>query len=236
VTPIVYLYALVDEEPPGPLGEGIAGEPLRLVHASGIAAVTGILSASPRPDRETLEKQDAVVRRLAERCSALLPARFGEAFADEPALAERIASHARGLKDALALVRGCVQMTLRIFGDGDGEPEPAPDAPPAPDIAAELARGAGTRFLAARQRERERARSLPEIEPLREVVRSHLRAERMVRHETGRLLGTAYHLVPRSETAAYLAALEAARERLAPRRVTVTGPWPPYAFAPETAP
>lgn len=231
MTSILYLYALVDEEPPGPLGEGIAGEPLRLVHASGIAAVTGVLSASPRPDRETLEKQDAVVRGLAERYSALLPARFGEAFADEPALAERIASHAPGLADALALVRGCVQMTLRIFGDG--EPEPAPTAP---DAAAELAWGAGTRFLAARQRERERARSLPEIAPLREAVRSHLRAERMVRHETGRLLGTAYHLVPRAETAAYLAALEAARERLGPRRVAVTGPWPPYAFAPETAP
>ena len=223
MTAIVYLYALVDEEPAGDLGEGIAGEPLHLIRANGIAAVAGAMSERPGPDREILEKQDAVVRRLAERFGAILPARFGEAFADESALSQRIAAHDHSLTDALALVRGCVQMTLRVFGDG----EPVADSVP------ELTGGAGTRFLAARKRERERARSLPEIEPLREALRSHLRAERTVRHDAGRLLGTAYHLVPRAETAAYLATLEQARERLGSRRVTVTGPWPPYAFGPE---
>jgi hypothetical protein len=226
VTPILYLYALADEEPPGPLGEGIAGEPLRLVYCGGIAAVTGDLPERPRPGRETLEAQDAVVRRLAERFSALLPARFGEAFADEATLAGRIAPRARELAEALGLVRGCVQMTLRVFGD----PEPAPEAEPEP------AGGAGTRYLAARRRERERERSLPEIDPLREALRPLLRAERIERHAAGRLLGTAYHLVPRAQTGAYLAALEGARQRIGGRRVAASGPWPPYAFAPETAP
>jgi hypothetical protein len=224
---MIYLYALVDEEPSGPLGEGILGEPLRILPQGRLAAVTGSIPERPRPDRETLERQDTVVRRLAGLFGAILPARFGEAFADEAALANRLAPREREVSEALSLVRGCVQMTLRVFGEPEltAEPEPAP------------AGGPGTRYLAARRRESERSRSLPEIEPLREALRPLLRAERIERHEAaGPLLGTAYHLVPRGQTGAYLAALEAAKERIGGRRVTATGPWPPYAFAPEAAP
>ncbi|HEY2291319.1 MAG TPA: GvpL/GvpF family gas vesicle protein [Thermoanaerobaculia bacterium] len=224
---MIYLYALVDEEPSVPLGEGIANEPLRLLPQGGLAAVIGEIPERPRPDRETLERQDAVVRRLAGLFSAILPARFGEAFADETALANRLAPREREVSAALSLVRGCVQMTLRVFGDPEIRPEP--EAAPTG--------GPGTRYLAARRREIERAHSLPEIEPLREALRPLLRAERIERHEpAGPLLGTAYHLVPRGQAGAYLATLEAAKERIGGRRVAATGPWPPYAFAPEGAP
>lgn len=223
---ILYLYALVDGEPSGPLGEGIAGEPLRLLPRGGVSAVVGDLPERPRPDRETLEQQDAVVRRLAERFGAILPARFGEAFADEAALAGRLDPREREIAEALALVRGCVQMTLRVFG----EPEPAPE----PDTAAG---GPGTRHLAARRRQREWAHSLPEIDSLRAALHPLLRAERIERHGApGPLVGTAYHLIPRAQAGAYLEALELARGRIGGRRVAATGPWPPYAFAPEPEP
>lgn len=218
----VYLYALVDGEPVGPLGEGLAGEPLRRILCGSFAAVVGDLPGKPGPDRDALQAQDAAVRRLAEIFTALLPARFGEAFADEAVLRDRIAGQASGIAESLALVRGCVQMTLRVFGD----PEPA-------DPQAEPTGGPGTRYLEARRRESERARSLPEIDPLREALRPLLRAERIERRETGRLLGTAYHLVPRDQTGAYLAALQEAGERIR-QRVSASGPWPPYAFGPET--
>jgi hypothetical protein len=227
VSAILYLYALVDGEPSGPLGEGIAGEPLRLLPRGGVSAVAGALPARPNPDRETLERQDAVVRRLAERFGAILPARFGEAFADEAALAGRLDPREPEIAEALALVRGCVQMTLRVFG----EPEP----PPEPDTAAG---GPGTRHLAARRRQREWAHSLPEIDLLRAALQPLLRAERIERHggAPGPLVGTAYHLIPRAQAGAYLETLEAARGRIGGRRVAATGPWPPYAFAPEPAP
>ena len=168
------------------------------------------------------------MRRLAERFGAILPARFGEVFADEAALAGRLDPREREIAAALALVRGCVQMTLRVFG----EPEPAPEPP---EIAP--AGGPGTRHLAARRRQREWARSLPEIEPLRAALQPLLRAERIERHAAaGPLVGTAYHLIPRAQAGAYLEALEAARGRIGGRRVAATGPWPPYAFAPESAP
>ncbi len=222
----VYLYALVDGEPSGLLGEGLAGEPLRQIRCGGFAAVVGDLAKKPEPDRDTLQAQDAVVRRLAELFTALLPARFGEAFADETVLRDRIAGQASGIAESLALVRGCVQMTLRVFGDSE--------LPPAADTAdAEPAGGPGTRYLEVRRREWERSRSLPEIDPLREALRPLLRAERIERRETGLLLGTAYHLVSRDQTGAYLAALQEARERIGGRRVSASGPWPPYAFGPE---
>lgn len=228
--PVLYLYALVDGEPSSSLGEGLAGEPLRQVCCGSFAAVVGDLPRKPEPDRDTLQAQDAVVRRLAERFTALLPARFGEAFADEAVLRDRIAGRAPGIAESLTLVRGCVQMTLRVFGD----PEPTTESPEEPTG------GIGTRYLEARRRERERSRSLPEIDPLREALRPLLRAERIERRETGLLLGTAYHLVPRDQTGAYIAAfraaLQEAGERIGGRRVSASGPWPPYAFGPEVVP
>lgn len=222
----VYLYALVEGVPSRLLGEGIAGEQLRLVRCGAFSAVVGEPAERPWPARANLHAQDAVVRRLAEIFPALLPARFGESFADEAVLRDRIAGQAFGITESLALVRGCVQMTIRVFGDA----EPTVQSPE------ETGGGPGSRYLEARRREHERSRSLPEIDPLREVLRPLLRAERIERQEIGRLLGTAYHLVPRERTGAYLAALEEARERIAGRRIATSGPWPPYAFGPEALP
>ncbi len=220
--PILYLYAVVDAEPAGALGEGIGGEPLRLVPSGGISAVTGDLAAIPQPSPETLKRQDAVVQHLAGLFTALLPARFGENAADEAALAAKLVPRERELAEALKLVRGCVQMTLRVFGEPDPAPEPGP---------IEVG-GPGVRYLETRRREEQRLHSLPEIGPLGEALRPLLKAERIERHAAGPLLGTAYHLVPREGTAAYLAAVEETRGRLGGRRVAAPGPWPPYAFAP----
>jgi hypothetical protein len=233
----LYVYALVDGDPEEPLGTGLAGEPLRLLASAGLSVVAGEMAARPAPAPAALEAHDAVVRRLAERVSAVLPVRFGEWVEGEAALAERLAPRAGSLAEALALVRGCVQMTLRVFGEpSGGELRDRTDPTDRSDLS-DSATGPGTRYLAARRREIERSRSLPEIEPLRDALRPLLRAERVRRQETGRLVGTAYHLVPRESTGAYLGALQAvggAEGRLpAGHRVAASGPWPPYAFGPE---
>jgi len=228
VTDILYIYAIAfaDIEPAGPLGTGIGDEPLLMVSAGGLVAVAGSLPAHPSADTETLKRQDAVVRRLAGLFPALLPVRFGESAPDVATLISRIAPRESELTAALNLVRGCVQMTLRVFG----EPDPAPEPGPA------ISGGPGARYLETRRREQEALRSLPEIGALSTALRPLLRAERIERHGDGPLLGTAYHLVPREGTAAYLAAVEEARGRIGGRRIAATGPWPPYAFAPEGVP
>ncbi len=223
MTGLLYLYGIAQGKPAGPLGRGAGDEPLVLVPVGGLVAVAGALASAPRAEPEALKRQDAVVRRLAGLFPALLPVRFGESAADETAVAAKIAPRESELAAALELVRGCVQMTLRVFGEADPPPEPAL-APSG---------GPGTRYLEARRQEQERLHSLPEIDPLSTILRPLLRAERIERHAAGPLLGTAYHLVPREGAAAYLAAVEEARGRIGGRRVAATGPWPPYAFAPE---
>ncbi|HVR98847.1 MAG TPA: GvpL/GvpF family gas vesicle protein, partial [Thermoanaerobaculia bacterium] len=73
----LYVSALVDEEPAGSLGAGLAGEPLTVLRCGGVAAVTGEQAAAPSPSPAALARHDEVVRRLAESAPAVLPARFG---------------------------------------------------------------------------------------------------------------------------------------------------------------
>jgi len=198
------VYAIVSEEQP--LDEG-----LRLVRCGEVSAVVGEAEVVPVTP-EALAAHDAVVRRLADRFEALLPVRFGERVKDETDLAKLLGPGGPRLAEALERVRGCVQMTLRVFGD----PEPLGE----PDQG-----GPGTRYLETRRR----ARSLPEIATLVDALRPLLKGERTVRHGQGSYFGTAYHLVRREDVSAYLST---AREVETGRKVTVSGPWPPYAFAP----
>jgi len=199
----LYLYAVIDEEPSS------LEAPLRLVRCGVLLIVVG--EEAPALTPENLAAQDAVVRRLS--ASAVLPIRFGEKVQDEEELCKLLKPRSSDLIAALERVRGCEQMTLRVFGEPAPLPEPVEQG------------GPGTRYLEARRREIERAHSLPEIEPLLERLRPLVKAERIERKEQGRLLGTVYHLVRKEDVPAYK---EAAKDD----RVTLSGPFPPYAFAP----
>lgn len=199
----LYLYAVVDEEPAS------LEEPLRLVRCGELLIVAG--GEAPPLTPESLAEQDALVRRL--NVPALLPIRFGEKVRDEEELRKLLKPRTADLIEALKKVRGCVQMTLRAFGEPAPMPEPVEQG------------GPGTRYLEARRREIERAHSLPEIGPLLDLLRPLVRAERIERKEQGALLGTVYHLVRREDLPAYQEAAQG-------QGVTVSGPFPPYAFAP----
>ncbi len=199
----LYLYAVIDEEPSS------LEAPLRLVRCGDLLIVVG--EETPALTPENLAAQDAVVRRLS--ASAVLPIRFGEKVQDEEELCKLLKPRSSDLIQALERVRGCEQMTLRVFGEPAPLPEPVEEG------------GPGTRYLEARRREIERAHSLPEIEPLLDRLRPLVKAERIERKEQGRLLGTVYHLVRREDVPSYK---EAANDD----RVTLSGPFPPYAFAP----
>jgi hypothetical protein len=201
----LYLYALAGPVGEALLGEGLAGEPLRQVQTGPVTAVIGDIQA-PAVTPETLAAHDAVVRRLFESLPAILPARFGQAAPNEKTLTDWIASRERELVEALALVEGCVQMTLRVFAGPDAlEPEPE-------------------------------SALLPEIAPLREALWPILRAERVQRvdysEEPRPLRATAYDLVAREDVETYLRIIEETAPRLDGWKVAASGPWPPYAFAP----
>jgi hypothetical protein len=217
------VYALLREA--AALGEGIADEPLRAVDCGAMLAVVGDVAAMPVADAGALRRHDAVVRRLHTTADAVLPVRFGTTAADERSLVDDVGMRAEALAAALDLVRGCYQTTVRVFGDAAACPDDTPDV--------ESGTGAGTRYLTARRRAATRAQAVPEIAPLRAALGNLVRAERAHRHDTPPLLASVYHLVRSADAGVYNATFEAALPELAGIRVTRSGPWAPYAFAPE---
>lgn len=213
--PALYLYALLGSLPPRP------SRGLRVLAVAGlqVAAREVHPETSPRPTVRALRGHDATIRRLARGVDAILPFRFGTVVPGPNELRRRLAPRAAELRRALALVAGREQMTLRVFG----APARRRRGPAA------RAGGPGARYLAARVRER----AVPEIDPIRPAVAAFVRAERAERHQSPPLVASVYHLVDRGRSAAYRAALRRAARAAGGVRLHVSGPWPPYAFAPE---
>ena len=223
----LYLYAVLGAAPGRPLGAGLADEPLRLVRCADVVAAAGEMEAPPVLTPDALRGHDAVVRRLAEIADAILPARCGAVAADEPDLCARLAGAGDGLRDALARVAGREQMILRVYRTSSETPAPPAETP----IAAPG--GPGARYLAERARAH-RSAGGDELAPIRPVLDRFVAAERVERHHTPPLVASVYHLVARGGASAYAAAVERAARDLPDVRVTVSGPWAPYAFAPES--
>ena len=243
---MLYVYAVLGDAPPEP-GQGLRGEPLRLLSSGSLFVAVGPMEEAPPIGNDTIRRFDATVRRLATLVEAILPVRFGTHLATEREVHERLADRQSELSRALELVRGREQMTVRIFHHG---PTTIPGKPPSPsDVSlAESGQlafldassrgdprvGPGTQFLRARQETHRRAHTAPELEPLRPLLAPLVFAERVERHDAGPLVATVFHLITCGTVATYLEQVTATGVLTDDLRVTVTGPWPPYAFAPET--
>jgi hypothetical protein len=233
MTPL-YLYALLGTAPPPGRWRGLRGEPLRFVRVAGLVLAAGPMSRAPGPSLSTLRRHDAVVRRLAGAVPAVLPARFGALVTDRAALAELIGPQAATLRRALAQVAGREQMTLRLYGSARrGEVEAATSCPSGRGFPSGrgLPAGPGTRYLTSRSAATLRAQ--PDLARLRRTLAGLVRAERIEPSQTPPLLGSIYHLVDRGQRRAYQRALRRVTCQLADLRVVPSGPWTPYAFAPE---
>jgi hypothetical protein len=224
----VYLYAVLAEAPAGALPSGLGGEPVRLVACDDLLAAVGDLASAPAVDEASLRAHDGAVRRLAAGASALLPARFGSMAADEGQLCDALRPRLDAFREGLRAVRGCEQMTLRFARlDGAG-PEAASSAASTPSAAA----GPGTRYLDARRASAGDPRAIPEVRDVLDALAPLVRGERWERHDHPPLLASVYHLVARESLDRYRTAVASASEA-AGVRVTSSGPWPPYAFAPD---
>jgi hypothetical protein len=202
-----YLYAIAARLEDAVELRGVANDIVSAVHVDDLIAIVGEMEIRPTLSAEALASQDRVVRALHDHTSALLPARFGSAFASRDDLARAIATQAAALSDRLTQVRGREQMTLRIFGD-------AASAPPMSSGAAYL---------------RHRARP-QEIAPLLDALTPIVYATIVERSKAKQLIATVYHLIERgtSETYRSTASASTAATHLSWR---ITGPAPCYAFA-----
>jgi hypothetical protein len=206
---------------------------MRLVTAGPVSAVVADCDVKTPLTARALRAHDAVVRRVARVAPAILPARFGTIVESESSVVGLIERWSADLCEALALVEGREQMTLRLFAAAGTTVESAASGAPGrtggDDVAD--AEHPGTSYLVRRAHE-QAAPAAPELERLRDVLGPLVTAERIVRHDQGPLILTAFHLIPRGGAAAYRRLLR--RYAAEPgSRVVASGPWPPYGFVPE---
>ena len=208
---------------------GVARERLRAIACGDLVAVVGEVPSAPSLDAGTLRAYDATMRGLTSAVDAMLPVRFGTILPDAAALCTVVGERRAALTEALALVAGREQMTLRVFGDATRvtvRPSPRRVSP-------KSGRGAGARYLDARRAAEARAHAVPEIDWLRPALARFVRAERTERHERPPLLASVHHLIPRGRAAAYLAAVDRALRTRRAVRIVASGPSPAWAFASE---
>lgn len=211
----LYVYALT--EPGLPRLFTVLG---RRLHNLPIGDVAAIIERREPPEftTEAARLQRDIITRLTSRLPVVLPARFGS-VTDEPSLRALVSRHRLEILAAFEQARGCAQMTVRIFGPGNGIPE---ESRPAART--------GTEFL-----ERARARSKyvpPEAALVHGEMSTYVKAERIAAGERSGLL-TLFHLVPFESLDLYRQRASGLPSMLPRYAVTVTGPWPVFAFAPE---
>ena len=223
---MLYVYALLGSEPRENPGAGLQGETLRLAPCGELFALVGEMEEAPPVQERTLRGHERTVRRAADSVDAILPARFGSVVPDDHALFKLLEKRGAELRQALALVRGREQMTLRVYDEA---------ATPAPEPAAEDEdlMGPGARYLAQKMKSRG-AGSLAAFEKARPALAPLVQAESIQRHDAPPLVASVYHLIERGRSAEYLAALKSVELgdiADGSARLTASGPWPPYAFA-----
>jgi hypothetical protein len=211
-----YVFALLDAAP-AKAGRGLSGA-LTIREVAGAFAAVERRADVPPLDFGTLRAHEAIVDRLAALVPAILPVRFGTLLAADDLLAD-LEDRSDDLQEAFDLVRGRVQFTWRSAGPGRAARPPARARAAARSGADYLRRAARGAHPAPPPAFR-RARGLTKLTA----------AERFV-HEGQTLPEALYHLVDRTRAEAYASAANAVRAH-APG-LTWSGPFAPYAFAPE---
>jgi|KBSMisStandDraft_5_1062788.scaffolds.fasta_scaffold53322_3 hypothetical protein len=204
----------------GPLAcHGLGGEWLRPVGNHGLWAIVGEWTPCT-PTLVLLQRYDALQRTLADRLPAVLPARFGTCVRDAAEAAQVLAAREGELRDALEMVRGGVQMTLRtVERDGAGTKAEAVLQAPA---------RSGAAYLRSRALAATREGEVAALEPVLAAAKPWIRAQRVEKRGE---VASVFHLVPRERVDAYADAVLAAAAG-ARIEAALSGPFPAYAFTP----
>jgi hypothetical protein len=112
---MIRLYAFADGLAALPDEVGVGGAPLAAARSAGLTViVTYELATTPGDPRDDAVAHGLVVEALARSAAAVLPVRFGETFPDEAALNAAVARSAQRVREALELVRGRVEIGVRV--------------------------------------------------------------------------------------------------------------------------
>ena len=226
----LYVYCLTAgiDALPHPL-RGIAGGEVRSLQAGDLSVlVSDFTGDKPQVNRENVLAHAAVVRDVLDY-STPLPLRFGAVFTKEQ-IESFVAARHDALKTRLDLVRGCVEMSVKVISSAtDGELRPEVQT-------VELQDKPGTTFLLEKRREllgsEARAAEAKQIASwLQTQIGDVIRETQITTNLTDKLLLATSHLVERSVVEQYRVKLKEARLERPELNFLVSGPWPPYSFA-----
>jgi hypothetical protein len=229
-----YLYCLAEETSLKAFEAtaGIQGETSGLFVYDGVTAVVSRFDGNQVAiNPQNLSIHQRVVQSILAKVTPL-PFRFGTVISSVQ-LMRYIESNKRELLEALCLVRGTVEMGIRVrltarFKRGESETTTSTNS-------LSIGNGPGSRFLIAKQRKhaeggvrREHAEEIAELlsQGLGECVRS---TSLQVGPTPGKMVSVA-HLIEWSQLDEYRRRLEVLRQEHADLQFLTSGPWPPYSF------
>ena len=236
-----YVYCLSDELADESVGglTGVGGASVRLLRAGGLSAVASEFAGERvAVTRENLLAHNRVNAHVLARVTPL-PFRFGT-LADEARLSAYVASNESALAEALARVRGCVEMGVKLrVEEGAASGVEEDSASRVEEVKVEEAGasgvGQGTAFLLAKRREilgeeSLKARAEDAAARLAECVAKLARESDVRLSPEGPIVLRASHLVAREDVAEYRARVRDLGAGLRGLQLLASGPWPPYSF------
>jgi hypothetical protein len=216
----VYGFVLLDGAPDRPMT--IAGRRLEILSIAGLNVAVERLPAPPTVSEAALRLQHTIVDRLGRTFGAIVPARFGS-FVPVEELQQIVRLRRAALRKTLHKFRGRVQMTVRIVTPLRADSVSTAGA----------STNSGTAYLNARRAALSSPRP-PLAAAVSDAVRALAHDERI--QADGNPGRTAlFHLIDRGDAKRYRAAVQSVPIP-AGESVTMTGPYAPFAFAPELWP
>ena len=225
-----YVYCVADELSHFHSSDlGVAGQKIELLSLENLVVVSSRFDDDVvKVTRENVLKHDAVVRGLLYETTPL-PFRFGT-LVSEDRLRSFVVTRRTALNDRLKLVRGCVEMSVKIIWAVIGEPSES-----LPDNLSSV-HGVGATFLRGKQREmrgdENLSRKAREIEEWLIAGLDGWSKQSQVNVEPRqKLVLSGAYLVDKTLEADFRAKINGLQAERTDLHFLTSGPWPPYTFA-----
>ncbi|HJP94341.1 MAG TPA: GvpL/GvpF family gas vesicle protein [Pyrinomonadaceae bacterium] len=225
----LYVYCLVEGVAHlDQLPQGISNAPVRILAIDNLAVLVSDVDSDTVPvTRENALVHAAVVRSVLDRTTPL-PFRFGTLVAEQQ-LRSYVTARKPALEKNLALVRDCVEMSVKIIWNTSNNDEHE-------EQLSDEKQGVGARFLEQKRREllgsEQRSAEAAQISGwLHESISSLIRDEHIAVRPSEKLVLAAAHLVERDKMKEYREKIAETRSERPDLHFLLSGPWPPYSFA-----
>jgi hypothetical protein len=247
VTPArgLYLYAVVP--PDARLGEvrGIAGEPVEILRHARLGLVAGEVaveqlaglddeSSDPARLGALARCHDEVVRAAGAAAGAVLPFRLGTVVVDRDAARRYLEERSAAITPAMQQVAACHEWGVTVHHRASEVPAHADP------IGGHDPGRPGTAYLARRRQELARVeahrQAMSRVEGELRATAIDVAAGRTRQPQPGVVLDASY-LVRRDGEPAFFEAVDRCGDLLLEQglQLQLSGPWPPYSFAPREA-